>query len=62
VKESRAYLDTPKRLRAGIGAKAPVPSGFRLADAQSQTGLARCMNIALHPFQLWIISPIQKQN
>ncbi len=33
-----------------IGAKAPVLSGFRLADTQSQTGLVRWTAIALRPF------------
>jgi len=51
-----------KHHRAGIGAKAPIPSGFRLADARRQTGFARCKNIALHPVRRRITSPIEKQN
>ncbi|MCK5550521.1 MAG: hypothetical protein KAI41_08315, partial [Hyphomicrobiaceae bacterium] len=42
--------------------KANQRAGFRLADARRRTGLARCTGIALHPFQLRIISPIDKQN
>jgi len=48
--------------RAGIGAKAPIPLGFRLADARRQTDLARCDNIALRPVHRRIASPIEKQN
>jgi len=47
---------------AGIGAKAPIPSGFELAGVQRRTGRARCAGIALRPFQRWLTAPIQKQN
>ena len=43
-------FDTVEWLGAGIGAKASVPAGFRLADARWRTGLARCGSIELHPF------------
>ena len=58
----RVSIDTGKFLSAETGSKAPVPSGFQLAGAQSRTGLGRCAGIALHPAQSRIAAPIEKQN
>ena len=42
VKACRFYLDNIKWLRAGIGAKAPVPQGFHLAVVRCVRPVARC--------------------
>ncbi len=55
-------LDTVEWLGADIGAKAPVPSGFRLADARWRTGLADAGASNFTRFTTGSYAPIEKQN
>ena len=64
IKERRAAPigDRGNRLFADHGARAPVPSGFRLADARRSRRPCPMPGIARRPSQPRLISPIKKQN
>ena len=57
-----SYPDTVEGLGVGIGAKSPVPSGFRLAGTLRRTDLERLPGIARRSLPRRIASPIEKQN